>query len=45
MVKNTLSQNKDFKLFLRSFRADLKNNCLGLEKERAWSSPIYLNKP
>jgi hypothetical protein len=43
--KNTLPENKDFKLCKGSFRADLKDNWLGLEKERAWSSPIYLSKP
>ena len=43
--KNTLLENKDFKLCKGSFKTDLKDNCLGLEKERAWSSPIYLSKP
>lgn len=43
--KNTLSENKDFKPCKGSFRNDLKDNCLSLEKEKAWSSPIYLNKP
>tara|TARA_B110000438_G_C15706751_1_gene603510 strand:- start:737 stop:901 length:165 start_codon:yes stop_codon:yes gene_type:complete len=43
--KNTLPENKDFKLCKGSFRTDLKDNWLCLEKERAWSSPIYLSKP
>jgi len=38
-------ENKEFKLCKGSFRTDLLDNCLSEVSERAWSSPIYLNKP
>jgi len=37
--------DEDFLLCKGSFRTELSDNCLGLAGERAWSSPIYLNKP
>ena len=37
--------NEDFKLCKGSFRTDLTDDCLGETNERAWSSPIYINKP
>jgi hypothetical protein len=37
--------DKDFLLCKGSFRTELSDDCLGLAGERAWSSPIYLNKP
>jgi hypothetical protein len=37
--------SQDFKLCKGSFRTDFNNNCLSNINERAWSSPIYLNKP
>ncbi len=40
-----LSQRDDFKLCKGSFRTDLEDNCLSMTNERAWSSPIYINKP
>ena len=40
-----LSQRDEFKLCKGSFRTDLENNCLSMTNERAWSSPIYINKP
>jgi hypothetical protein len=42
---NVNASSKDFRLCKGSFRTDLKDNCLGEVNERAWSSPIYLNKP
>ena len=38
-------QENDYKLCKGSFRTDLNDNCLGNVNERAWSSPIYINKP
>ena len=43
--KNTLVGREEFKLCKGSFRTDFSNNCLSEANERAWSSPIYLNKP
>ena len=40
-----LSQRDEFKLCKGSFRTDLQDNCLSMTNERAWSSPIYINKP
>ena len=37
--------DEDFKLCKGSFRTELSDDCLELTGERAWSSPIYLNKP
>jgi hypothetical protein len=42
---NSFIASSDFKLCKGSFRTDLADNCLGETNERAWSSPIYLNKP
>ena len=42
---SSISDRKEFKLCKGSFRTDLNDNCLSLTNERAWSSPIYLNKP
>ena len=35
----------EFKLCKGSFKTDLNDDCLAPDNERAWSSPIYLNKP
>ena len=43
--ENSFVAGKDFKLCKGSFRTDLAEDCLGNTNERAWSSPIYLNKP
>ena len=43
--KNTLVGREEFKLCKGSFRTDFADNCLSEANERAWSSPIYLNKP
>ena len=40
-----LSAREDFKLCKGSFRTELNDNCLSMANERAWSSPIYINKP
>ena len=40
-----LSQREDFKICKGSFRTSLEDNCLSMTNERAWSSPIYVNKP
>jgi hypothetical protein len=42
---NVSVESEEFKLCKGSFRTDLEDNCLGEVNERAWSSPIYLNKP
>jgi hypothetical protein len=43
--ENTPLSGQEFKLCKGSFKTDLADNCLGKTNERAWSSPIYLNKP
>ena len=43
--KNDSRENKEFKLCRGSFRTSLTDDCLSNINERAWSSPIYLNKP
>jgi hypothetical protein len=43
--KNISGSSEEFQLCKGSFRTDLEDNCLGEVNERAWSSPIYLNKP
>jgi hypothetical protein len=40
-----LSEREDFRLCKGSFRTELSDNCLSIANERAWSSPIYINKP
>jgi len=40
-----LSQREDFELCKGSFRTDFNDNCLSMTNERAWSSPIFINKP
>jgi hypothetical protein len=40
-----LSERDEFKLCKGSFRTDLQDNCLSMTNERAWSSPIYIDKP
>ncbi len=42
---SSISEREEFKLCKGSFRTDLNDNCLSLVNERAWSSPIYVNKP
>ena len=37
--------NNEFSICKGSFRTALDDNCLSLVNERAWSSPVYLNKP
>ena len=43
--KNAAAGSEEFQLCKGSFRTDLADNCLSAANERAWSSPIYLNKP
>jgi hypothetical protein len=40
-----LSNRDGFELCKGSFRTNLSDNCLSMTNERAWSSPIYVNKP
>ena len=40
-----LSQRDNFELCKGSFRTDLEDDCLSMTNEKAWSSPIYINKP
>jgi hypothetical protein len=42
---SSLIDNNEFKLCKGSFRTSLADDCLSDINERAWSSPIYLNKP
>ncbi|MDC1526456.1 DUF3604 domain-containing protein [bacterium] len=42
---SSLIYNNEFKLCKGSFRTSLADECLSDINERAWSSPIYLNKP
>ena len=43
--KNYEVENKEFKLCRGGFRTALIDDCLSDSSERAWSSPIYINKP
>jgi hypothetical protein len=41
----SLSNREQFKLCKGSFRTNLDDDCMSLANERAWSSPIFINKP
>jgi hypothetical protein len=43
--KNFFTESNEFKLCRGSFKTALTDDCLSPTNERAWSSPIYLNKP
>jgi len=43
--KNFFTESNEFKLCKGSFKTALTDDCLSASNERAWSSPIYLNKP
>ena len=43
--KNFFTESNEFKLCKGSFKTALTDDCLSTTNERAWSSPIYLNKP
>jgi hypothetical protein len=43
--KNFFTESNEFKLCKGSFKTALTDDCLSTTSERAWSSPIYLNKP
>ena len=40
-----LKDRNEFNLCKGSFRTDLTDDCLSMANERAWSSPIYVDKP
>jgi len=42
---SALNKRDTFELCKGSFRTDLTDDCLSFTNERAWSSPIYINKP
>ena len=45
-INGSILSNRDsFELCKGSFKTNLTDNCLSMTKERAWSSPIYVNKP
>ena len=44
-INGASSSGSPFKLCKGSFRTDLADDCLSPINERAWSSPIYINKP
>ena len=43
--KNITIENGEVKICKGSFKTSLKDDCLSLINERAWSSPIYLARP